>query len=227
MHHLGEETSILLGQLGPQAALAPAYRFAAATPVMLLLRDSVDTSLAWESAVRGGNASSLAADELQDRRGNPLLPELRQAEFPFQAGYQWQLAPNGTKTQQERRAGYLPLEVKAPALRHLDPLRLIHKLIQVTHTAGQPPLPPPPGAGTDRQCAHQARPAPPPRNPCLPVRLTPAAPRQRRCTLPIPTHHKHHCRCTCGLACPPTATCCIPSQQPAGHSAPVPCQPTP
>ena len=103
-------------------------------PVLLLQRDATGICCMWGSACRGDNAGRLSLDELQDVHGHPLHPLLQQQPFPFAAGFQWQLAPSGTKTRQSRRAGALPLAVLPLAEAHLDLLRHIHLLVQASKT---------------------------------------------------------------------------------------------
>ena len=132
--HLSEEASSLLGSLASASQLPASERFCAAQPVLLLLRDLSLMCLQWQSAVRGHNSCILKGEDLQDRMGGPLLPLLLQSPgFPFQPGFQWQFAPNGTKPQQQRRAGRLEMEVLPAADKHRDPLRHVHKLLQVMH----------------------------------------------------------------------------------------------
>lgn len=100
-------------------------------PRLLLLRDCLGFGCLWSSAMRAMNAGVLTFDDVQDRRGQPLLPQLMQPQFPFPEGFQWQLAPNGTKPRQQRRAGVLPQTVLPAAEAYRDPLRLMHQLLQV------------------------------------------------------------------------------------------------
>jgi hypothetical protein len=130
---LSEEGSSLLGRLASTSQLLVSERFSAAQPALLLQRDLTLMCLQWQSAVRGHNSCILKGEDLQDRRGSPLLPLLLQSPgFPFQPGFKWQFAPNGTKPRQQRRAGCLEMEVLPAADKHRDPLRHVHKLLQVT-----------------------------------------------------------------------------------------------
>lgn len=106
-----------------------------AQELLLLLRDCSAFSLQWAAAVRAHSVGGVRAVDVQDQRGQSLLPQLRVPEFPFPAGYRWQLAPNGSKTVQARRAGSLPVEVLAEEKKHLGPLRFVHKLVQVWQEA--------------------------------------------------------------------------------------------
>ena len=126
------EACTLLTSLAAAAQQPMADRFRAAKAAMLLLRDLAAFTLAWESAVRGGNAGRPRGADLQDRRGRPLLPQLLSAVFPFPAGFLWQFAPDGTKPRQARRAGSLEMEVLPDSAKHRDFLRILHKLIQVS-----------------------------------------------------------------------------------------------
>lgn len=129
---LYSEISTGLSRLASVSHLVAAERFREAQPVLLLLRDAAATTIAWASAARAHNACIVRGQDVQDRRGSCLLPALLQhAEFPYAAGYRWQLAPNGTKAKQARRAGCLPMEVLPASARHRDCLRLLHKLLQV------------------------------------------------------------------------------------------------
>ncbi|KAL4439968.1 hypothetical protein ABPG75_002969 [Micractinium tetrahymenae] len=136
---LHREVSSLLTRLAAARHTPTGQRFKAAQPLLLLLRDAVAITAAWESAVRGHNACILQGEDLQDRRGSSLLTQLLQhAEFPYAAGFRWQLAPNGTKARQARRAGSLPLEVLPADAEHRDMLRLVHMLLQVHQWVGLP-----------------------------------------------------------------------------------------
>ena len=104
-----------LASLGQQSSTPVPYRFRAASPLLLLLRDAVAFSLEWQSSVRAHNAGHVQAADIQDRHGGSLLPQLVQPTFPFKAGFQWQFAPNGTKPCQQRRAGS-PVQKKKLAL---------------------------------------------------------------------------------------------------------------
>lgn len=104
-------------------------------PVLLLQRDATGICCMWGSACRGDNACRLSLEELQDVDGHPLHPLLQQQPFPFAAGFQWQLAPIGTKTRQSRRAGVLRMAVLPLAEAHLDLLRHVHLLLQASQTA--------------------------------------------------------------------------------------------
>lgn len=128
---LYSEVCAQLSQLAAQSGMAAQQRFRAASSVLLLLRDLTAFSLAWQAGVRAHNAGIVQAADLQDRRGQSLLPQLLQSSFPFAAGFKWQFAPNGTKPCQGRRAGSLPLEVLPDAEKCRDVLRLVHKLLQV------------------------------------------------------------------------------------------------
>ena len=108
---LEEESAKLVGQAGQSSTL----------------RDQ----LQWDSAVRGMNVGRIQLGDLQDLRGQSLAGSLQQNRFPFAEGYRWQLAPNGTKTAQQRRAGVLSMTVLPEADRHRDPLRLLHRFLQV------------------------------------------------------------------------------------------------
>ena len=73
---------------------------------LLRIRDLVGFSCCYESALRGKNAGSLAAVDVQDGNGQPLLQRLLACcSFPFPAGFMYQLAPHGTKAKRLRRAG--------------------------------------------------------------------------------------------------------------------------
>lgn len=80
------EACAQLSSLAAQSSMAAQNRFAAALPTMLLLRDLSAISLEWQAGVRAHNAGILQAADLQDRRGQPLLPQLLQPAFPFAAG---------------------------------------------------------------------------------------------------------------------------------------------
>jgi hypothetical protein len=141
MAALYREASPLLQEVAAKSTMPAVYRFRAATPLLLLLRDAVALSLEWDAGVRAHNAGILKAADLQDRRGSPLLPQLLQPSFPFAAGFKWQFAPNGTKAIQGRRAGSLPLEVLPEQEKSRDVLRLVHKLLQVRHGGGHAGVP--------------------------------------------------------------------------------------
>ena len=70
----------------------------------------------WSSAVL-----RVRCHDLQDLRGHSLLPRLLEAQFPSGEGFWWQFAPNGSKTQQSRRAGALLLRVLSYADQYSDP----------------------------------------------------------------------------------------------------------
>ncbi|KAL4437099.1 hypothetical protein ABPG75_004238 [Micractinium tetrahymenae] len=101
---------------------------------LLLQRDQLAFSLCWGAAVRAENAGALQLKEVQDRRGQPLGPLLLQPAFPFPEGFQWQLAPDGTKVARRRRAGVVPMTVLPPAEAYRDALRLLHQYIQACPT---------------------------------------------------------------------------------------------
>ena len=128
MLQLHSEARSQLSSLAQQSNMV-GYRFSAAKPLLLLLRDAAGIALAWASAVRAQNAGSVRLEDLQNRRGQPLGQQLLQPQYPFSPGFKWQFAPNGTKVSQQRRAGALLLEVPAEA--HLDPLQWLHRLVQV------------------------------------------------------------------------------------------------
>lgn len=100
-------------------------------PVLLLQRDATGICCMWGSAERDDNACRLSLAELQDRHGRPIAQQLLQQAFPFPAGFQWQLAPDGSKSRQSRRAGTIPMVVLPAEEAHLDLLRHIHLLLQV------------------------------------------------------------------------------------------------
>lgn len=131
MRALHTEAHTLLLEVAAQSSMPPIYRFRAASKLLLLLRDATAFALEWQAGVRAHNAGIMQAADLQDRRGNALLPQLLQTEFPFAAGFKWQFAPNGTKPCQGRRAGSLALEVLPEAEQCRDVLQLVHKLLQV------------------------------------------------------------------------------------------------
>lgn len=184
-----DSTRLLPGLL---AAGSSGYRFSAAKPLLLLLRDMLAFSLAWSSAVQAHNAGIVAAEDLQDRRGSPLFDQLQQPQFPFAAGFQWQFAPNGTKARQGRRAGVLQLSVLPAAEEHRCFLRLLHKYTQVGARSMSVHL---------VQLWHWHAPS-------VPLQLRRLLGFARRC------HHKASAvtcrRCADGQACPWTATCCGP-----------------
>ena len=130
-----EKYSQVLRQLDAEAAALRLF-LAADRPtkqvaLLLLQRDQLALSLQWSSAMRGMNIGRLTLSDVQDPRGQSLEPGLRQAAFPYAAGYQWQLAPNGTKPRQQRRAGVLPMTVLPGSEAYRDPLRLLHQFVQV------------------------------------------------------------------------------------------------
>jgi hypothetical protein len=103
-------------------------------PVLRQLRNMCLFAHQWESSMRGDNSRRFSPDELQDLHGQPLAGSLLQPSFPFSAGFKYQLAPNGTKPRQQRRAGSLPMQVMSEEQMYRDPLRLLHLYIQVRHS---------------------------------------------------------------------------------------------
>lgn len=77
MQQLHIESSSLLEQLAALSHTPTAARLEAAMPALTLLRDCVLISMQWDSAVRGRNACILRGQDVQDRRGGPLLPQLQ------------------------------------------------------------------------------------------------------------------------------------------------------
>lgn len=100
-------------------------------PLLTGLRNMILLSHQWESAVRADNSRRFSPLELQDVRGQPLAPHLLAASFPFPAGFKYQLAPDGTKPMQQRRAGCIPMLVLRDEQAYRDPLRLLQSYIQV------------------------------------------------------------------------------------------------
>ena len=104
-------------------------------PSLLLQRDQLGICFAWTGGTRTNNAGKLQLMEVQDMRGHSLATQLQQSsQFPFEPGYKWQWAPNGTKPRQQRRAGVLPpFSVQAVTSSFEDPLRILHLYVQVRY----------------------------------------------------------------------------------------------
>ena len=83
------------------------HNLAEATRFLLVERDLVGITAAWLSALRGANIGAMQDYTVQDSQGAPLVPRLVAAgpDFPFAVGYEYQLAPHGTKSHPLRRAG--------------------------------------------------------------------------------------------------------------------------
>jgi hypothetical protein len=101
---------VQLHDVGRQPRVEPRQRFRIASLQMLTLHDNVAVSLAWTVAVRAGNAGSVRGEDLQDvrRQAAAAATDASQGDFPYPAGFKWQLAPNGSIVWQQQRAGVLP-----------------------------------------------------------------------------------------------------------------------
>ena len=88
---------------------------------LVVERDLVALSGSWECLLRGADMGKLTGLDVQDPNGCSLLPFLLRMHpyQPLPVGFAYQVAPRGTKTVQEQRAGVIRLRTKGWHERHL------------------------------------------------------------------------------------------------------------
>lgn len=101
---------------------------AAVMQYLLVDRDLLAVCGLWESYLRGHDFGRLDKRCVQDRKGVSLFPRLLGKDFIITPGLPYQVAPNGTKTKQEQRAGVVHLEAKAAGEEDLCFLRRLQRL---------------------------------------------------------------------------------------------------
>lgn len=94
---------------------------------LVLERDLLGICGLWECYLRGHDMGRLTKLCVQDRDGWSLFPQLLDDATIIRPGFPYQLAPNGTKTTQRKRAGVIHLEARPEGQAHLCFLRRLQQ----------------------------------------------------------------------------------------------------